>query len=601
MKKVFVFVFVLFFISAKLAFAQSSANLYAWVRNLTGATGYNSIPSNVQSIYYTTTDVYVSATCIPGYSIGPWAGNPNTPVNENFVYKITRSPAQNTGTATTIGLGHTGVWSNGVSVFNVSDGMSYNNAGVWNRNAYFWEGSSFDNCLGHPAPNGEYHHHVNPQCLYDKTDATHHSPIIGYAFDGFPIYGAYGYANTNGTGSIKRIVSGYTITNPSATTRVNGPAVNSTYPLGCFMEDYSFAGTGDLDFRNGRFCVTPEYPSGIYAYFITIDASLNPAFPFTMYKSYYGVVQTGNTGPTGGHNTIPGTATRYTTLFAPSISILASSTNICSGSSVTFTPTVTNEGTTPSYQWKKNNVNVATGNVYTTSSLINGDIIACVITSNAYYLTSNTASSNAVTIAVNPNVTPAVSISTPASTVCRGAAVSFTASPTNGGTTPAFQWKKNGINTGTNSVLYSDNSLVNGDSISCVITGNAGCATLPTAVSNSIAMTVNACPVTLNLKVFLSGYYKGNGVMKAVCDSSGHPGICDTITVQLNDSAGSHSMVYSAVSVIDINGNGSFVFPASVYGKYYYLSIKHRTSLETWSGSPLYMNNSSISYDFTRY
>jgi hypothetical protein len=60
-----------------------------------------------------------------------------------------------------------------------------------------------------------------------------------------------------------------------------------------------------LDARNGRFCVTPEYPSGIYAYFVTLDASLTPVFPYTFFGTYYGVVQTGNTGPGSGHN-VPG-------------------------------------------------------------------------------------------------------------------------------------------------------------------------------------------------------------------------------------------------------------------------------------------------------
>lgn len=310
MKKTLSFIALLSLI-AQCSFAQITPDISSWIRNTTGATGYNGIPSDVQSVSYTATDVYVSATCIPGYSIGPWTNNPNIPVNENFVFKITRNPVQNTGTATTVGLGHTGVWSNGVSVFNVSDGQSYNNQGVWHRNAYFWEGISFDNCLGHPAPNGEYHHHVNPTCLYNDADSLNHSPIIGYAFDGFPIYGAYAYTNTNGTGPIKRMQSGYAIANPGATTRTNGPAVNANYPLGCFMEDWTFAGTGDLDLHNGRFCITPEYPAGTYAYFVTIDATLTPVFPYTMYLSYYGVVQPGNTGPNGGHNTIPGNATLY--------------------------------------------------------------------------------------------------------------------------------------------------------------------------------------------------------------------------------------------------------------------------------------------------
>lgn len=282
----------------------------SWILNTTGAKGYNNISSNIQQVQYSTNNVYVSASCIPGYAIGPWAGNPNVASNQNFVYKITRNPQKNTGTATTIGLGHTGVWTNGVSIFNVSDGMSYNNAGVWNRNAYFWEGSSFDNCLGHPQQNGEYHHHVSPNCLYNINDSTKHSPLIGYAFDGYPVYGAYGYASATSAGTIKRMRSSYTTTTTS--TRTNGPSVSSTYPVGCFMEDYVYTtGSGDLDERNGRFCVTPEYPNGTYAYFATLNGSLTPQFPYTMYKTYYGIVQSGNTGPTGGQNTITESVVTY--------------------------------------------------------------------------------------------------------------------------------------------------------------------------------------------------------------------------------------------------------------------------------------------------
>ena len=89
--------------------------------------------------------------------------------------------------------------------------MSYNNAGVWNQNALYYEGISFDACLGHPAPGGNYHNHVNPSCLYNHNNSSVHSPILGYAFDGYPIYGAYAYANADGTGGIARMVSSYQI------------------------------------------------------------------------------------------------------------------------------------------------------------------------------------------------------------------------------------------------------------------------------------------------------------------------------------------------------------------------------------------------------
>jgi hypothetical protein len=276
----------------------------------------------VQSVHYTTTDVYVSATCIPGYDIGPWTGNPNTPANQNFVFKITRTPAENTGTKTATGLGHIGVWSNGVSIFNAKDAFSYNNQGIWNQDALPNEGASFDDCLGHPAPNGEYHHHVNPTCLYDDQNTIEHSPIIGYAFDGFPIYGAYAYENTNGTGNIVRMETSYRLRSITDRTTLAdgtvlsagqyGPAINTTYPLGKYIEDYEYVqGLGHLDEYNGRVCVTPEYPNGTYAYFVTVDEDLVPVYPYTIGKYYYGTVQSGNTGPGGGHNTIPGGATEY--------------------------------------------------------------------------------------------------------------------------------------------------------------------------------------------------------------------------------------------------------------------------------------------------
>jgi YHYH protein/Secretion system C-terminal sorting domain len=323
--------------------AQLSPVITSWIQNpdtnlavnrttvpiSSGSSTTHTIPSNCLKVQYSATDVYVSCTCIPGYSIGPWNANPNVPVNENFVYKFTLSPRKNTGTLTTIGNGHIGVWSNGVSMFNADDAQYVNT--IWSRNAYFFEGNSFDNCLGHPAPNGEYHHHVNPTCLYNDADSTHHSPIIGYMFDGYPIYGAYAYADTAGGGVIKRMRSSYRLrTDSSRTTKPDGtaastagPAVSSTYPMGCLLWDYEYvAGYGDLDSRNGRFCITPEYPQGTYAYFVTIDNSRKPVFPYTPYQTYYGVVQPGNGGgPSGGHNTITGTTTVYVDTVAASTGV----------------------------------------------------------------------------------------------------------------------------------------------------------------------------------------------------------------------------------------------------------------------------------------
>jgi hypothetical protein len=175
----------------------------------------------------------------------------------------------------------------------------------------------------------------------------------------------------------------------------------------------------------------------------------------------------------------------------PSVSVVASSNNICTGTSVTFTATPTNGGTTPSYQWKNNGVNVGTNSTtYTNSGLINSDIVSCVMTSNASCASPTTATSNSVTMTVTSNVTPSVSI-TGTSNICTGTSTTFTATPTNGGSVPSYQWKKNGTNVGTNSTTYTNAALVNGDIISGVMTANNTCQITSTATSNSITMTVS--------------------------------------------------------------------------------------------------------------
>ena len=117
-----------------------------------------------------------------------------------------------------------------------------------------------------------------------------HSKIVGFALDGYPIYGPYGYTNPNSAVTApKRMQSGYTLN--SSSTRVNPVMNTSQYPMGLFNEDWSFtnpAGT-DLDEYNGRYCVTPDYPNGTYAYFTTITAGGAPAYPYSVGKRFYGV------------------------------------------------------------------------------------------------------------------------------------------------------------------------------------------------------------------------------------------------------------------------------------------------------------------------
>ena len=115
-----------------------------------------------------------------------------------------------------------------------------------------------------------------------------HSPIIGYAYDGNPIYGPIGYSDpVDPASSLTKLASGYDLNG----SRPNGPDTGK-YPLGTFIDDYKWvpsvnSGKTELDQNNGRFCVTPEYPNGTYAYFITVDANEVPQFPYILGSNYY--------------------------------------------------------------------------------------------------------------------------------------------------------------------------------------------------------------------------------------------------------------------------------------------------------------------------
>lgn len=185
---------------------------------------------------------------------------------------------------------------------------------------------------------------------------------------------------------------------------------------------------------------------------------------------------------------------------APAVTITASTINACAGTNVTFTATAVNGGSTPAYQWKVNGSNAGTNsNTFNTNNLVNGSIVTVVLTTSLSCASQTTATSNSITINVS-SITPSVSISASSNNICPGTNVIFTAISTNGGTTPVYQWKKNGINTGTNSNSYSSNTLLNGDIISVSLTSNAPCATPAVVSSNNINMTVNALsPATISI------------------------------------------------------------------------------------------------------
>ncbi len=335
--------------------AQTDPVITHWLFNTTNIMGRhyasgNSTPiqdavlANVQSVDYSANWSYVHTRGIPSYITGPFLdGNPSVASDQNAIFKFPRVPVPNTGTPTGTTGGDIGVFINGVALFDFRDGAGWNpNTNAlcggpgnppcpgppgqlqdWNRDAIRAERLGFDCAKGHPAM-GNYHHHQNPSAfnldlvvistvcdlyladgLY-TLDSTAHSPLLGFAYDGYPIYGAYGFANPDGSGGPARMRSGYQLRNITTRTVLadgtdvtDGPAVSTTWPLGYFREDYEFIAHPEpyyLDEHNGRFCVTPEYPGGTYAYFCTVDASWNSAYPCVVGPTFYGLKTASITG-----------------------------------------------------------------------------------------------------------------------------------------------------------------------------------------------------------------------------------------------------------------------------------------------------------------
>lgn len=382
----------------------------AGVTNNNTGTAAQTLPvyADVQRIRYTATDVYINANGLASYTMGPWYNNNGGlfgfwPLTRDYQVRITRSPVA-AATKTKHPGGMIGMMVNGVAIYDLGDAFSFNQSnataptatsvtgadamgatgdGFWSRDALAVEIVTFDPGFAHqPGNNGQYHFHAQPKALryqlgdnvkatYNATtnlntyteDTTqlHHSPILGWAYDGFPIYGPYGFRVANDpTSGISRMRTGFVLRNgqngtqnliatgrvtlpkwaaiaqgytnaassnpypltatqygPTTTYQTTGPGGLTTYSLGRYTGDYDYLGDlinpatsaafvkgtdFDLDQYNGRPCVTPEFPGGTYAYFVAINASGTSVFPHLLGKEYYGTPNAGNA------TTVPATA-----------------------------------------------------------------------------------------------------------------------------------------------------------------------------------------------------------------------------------------------------------------------------------------------------
>lgn len=205
----------------------------------------------------------------------PNSGNPNAIAEQNYTFKIPANP-QLADKTTPLGLHDFGLGVNGVP-FDPFAAEWYlgNRKGGWQYEAMAGAVPlGLDENHAHVQPTGAYHYHALPTLLLERLGlgSDKHSPLVGWAADGFPIYALYGYADTDD--EIIKNRSSYRLKTGDRPSGGNNPG--GTYD-GTFIADYKYqAGLGTLDECNGRQVRTPEFPQGTYAYFLTESFPIIP-------------------------------------------------------------------------------------------------------------------------------------------------------------------------------------------------------------------------------------------------------------------------------------------------------------------------------------
>ena len=385
-----------------------------------------------------------------------------------------------------------------------------------------------------------------------------------------------------------------------------------------------------------------------------------------------------------------------------SVIITSTGNTICAGTSVTFTATPTNGGTDPAYQWKLNGNNVGTNSTtYINSSLVNADVVTVVMTSNDLSVATigtqlwTNKNLNVATYR-NGETIPKVENGADWATLTTGAYCYFNNDSTtyaalygklynwyavhdtlHGGLAPTgwhvstdaewtilttslganpgtqlkatsgwnnsgngsnssgfaclpgaarrntgvfgsvgtngnwWSWTENNSTTSWFRALASASSNVNrsntnkrdGLAVRLVKDVSSLCVINLPAISNAMSITVNQCNTTLNVKAYLEGFYRDNGMMSSTLYDIGNsddPTATDTITVNLWSpvSLGNDSPNYSVHTILHTNGTASVQFPGATLGNSYYVAIKHRNSIEIWSAEPVTIASEG-SYDFS--
>lgn len=210
---------------------------------------------------------------IPDHAVGafPNRGNPNRIAEQLYSFRIPTRP-QPAARPTPLRMQLFGIAVNGVP-FDPGAAEWYrgDRRGGWQYEALSGAVAlGLDHNYAHVQPTGAYHYHGLPTLLLQSlgVNSSHHSPLVGWAADGFPIYAVYGYAEaTNPESGVVALSSSWRLKKGKRPSGGSNPG--GVYD-GTFLADFEYVeGLGALDECNGRRAVTPEFPGGTYAYFLS--------------------------------------------------------------------------------------------------------------------------------------------------------------------------------------------------------------------------------------------------------------------------------------------------------------------------------------------
>ncbi|HEY4207894.1 MAG TPA: gliding motility-associated C-terminal domain-containing protein [Puia sp.] len=221
------------------------------------------------------------------------------------------------------------------------------------------------------------------------------------------------------------------------------------------------------------------------------------------------------------------------------IDISTPDNDLCVGASATFTAQVANGGSGAAYQWKVNGQPVGGNSPTYSSSFHDGDIVSCALnyTNTGACNATSTANSNNVTVRVSPLSVPAISISTPSSTICSGGNAEFTATAVAAGSSPVYQWLVNSNPAGGNTASYTATGLADNDVVQCRVTAD------PTASCTSVA-AVTSAPVPIKVLSEASPVIQVTASAQQIC-----PGDKVSFSAAVQNSGDSYSLQWL------LNGN----------------------------------------------